>query len=181
MNTTTENGKNVVGDIIRREEQLSWLGGFFCGDGCITIYNQKRDNRKRICTEASLVNTDKILLERVEEILRVNGIKPIIYWSQREKYKPLGVIKIVGNNKLVKFLTLLLPYLFGNKSEVAKILLKFIYYRLTQPHGNQWIKPELTENPIIQEMIGKVRILNGSPQRLHAILPEKEGDIVSSI
>ena len=179
MKTTTYNGNNVVGDTIRREEQLQWLGGFFCGEGCITMWVDKRDNRKRICSQAGVVNTDKILIEKVEKILRVNGIAPVIYWTKSGRNKPLGVIKITGNGKLNKFLTMLLPYLFGTKSEVAKVLLKYIDYRNSIPHsyGNiHTIKVKrvsVIDDPVIINFIEKVRLLNSSPQRLHALHPKK--------
>ena len=112
MNTTTENGNNVVGDTIRREECLQWLGGLFCGEGCISgqIENRKSSDdiyRKKIGFQIIIVNTDKILLDKAEKIIREQGLKPIVYATTSGRYRALHVIKIIGLNKMRKFLTLI--------------------------------------------------------------------------
>lgn len=143
MKDSTQSGNNESGEAIRREGQIQWLSGFFCGEGSINVSRDSRTDKdgtshKRIVPCVTIVNTDKVLIDKVDSILRENEIDPIVYWtSSKRKYRPLGVVKLQGNNKIKKYLLLVLPYLIGTKSECAKIMLKLIEYRQSLPHWSK--------------------------------------------
>lgn len=154
-----------MSDAIRREGRVQWLAGLFLGEGCInTSWRTKNkdefgEERIQLCNDATIVNTDKSLIDEAETICRENDIKPIVYCTKKElPRRNLWVIKIVGNNKLRKFLTLLLPYLIGFKGDATKEMLSLIDYRLSTKHWDREMK--VGDNPIIKERMRRIKSLN---------------------
>lgn len=155
-----------MSDAIRREGRVQWLAGLFLGEGCInTSWRTKNKDefgseRIQLCNDATIVNTDKSLIDEAEAICRENDINPIVYCTKKQlPRRNLWVIRIVGNNKLRKFLTLLLPYLIGFKGDATKEMLSLIEYRLSLGHLDK--NGHIGNNKVILERMRRIKSLNG--------------------
>lgn len=174
----------------QQERLLWWLGGIIDGEGCITINHHRlhKNSQKEtllFSPNIIIVNTNKIIIDTCEMILRENDIPFYISYvpSQVEKnYKEKWAIKISGIKRCVRALNILQPYIIGKKEE-AILVKKFCENRLTKNvdsnsrtgrnrAGKKW-GGSAQYNDDDFDIIEKVAIIhNRNPQRLHAEIRE---------
>lgn len=180
-------------EIIRREVDIAWLAGIIDGEGSVHAYFGKNynpaitnPNQKKLGLELVIVNTDPGIVQKTDEVLRKNGISPILYWlkrsKQNKKCRDLGTIKITGFVKLQKLSVLVLPYLSGYKKEQLAEMISLIQYRQTLPcnNGNGMVKnggirvknkPSILEDPVIQAKVARIKAL-GQPLNDYTPCPD---------
>lgn len=134
-------------------DELSWLGGFMDGEGCLTLL--KRSKGTSYAPRITIVNTNRVLIDKVAEIL---GGKEIGHYidekkSTKKKWKTRYEVCVYGMLRCKKFLELIQPYLVG-KAPQAKILKQFISLRLSKPRNEVYGIEEKT-------LFKEIRTLNG--------------------
>lgn len=127
------------------EAELGWFAGIIDGEGWLgfTITHSKDAKYKQAKLELRVNNTDPAIIDKCVYVMRKMGVNPY-----RRVYKTAHVRRMIHEcaTKHMKTVKLILdviqPYLVGNKSERAKIMLKFIALRDAQMQ-------ELTEYKVI--------------------------------
>lgn len=115
------------------ESELSYMAGFFDGEGCMGVYWDKiKNNKKRYYPMIKLTNNNKSILKEFED--RFEGG---IYKHHTSRQCWDWVIK--GGKKTTYFLEIMTPYL-RQKKEQAETLMEFCN---TITPGNTPITPEL--------------------------------------
>lgn len=133
-------------------DELSWLGGFMDGEGCLNLL--KRYSGTSYTPKITIVNTNKVLIDKVVEILSCKEIAHFIdIKASTKKWKTRYEVCVSGMLRCKKFLELIQPYLVG-KAPQAKILKEFIILRLSKPK-NEVYGPE--EKTLFKE----IKTLNG--------------------
>ena len=169
----------------QQESLLWWLGGIIDGEGCITINHHRlhRGTIKETLFFAPIIiitNTNKILIDKCQEILERNNLAFYLNYRERGKgrRKPCWWIVITGIKRCVRALNILSKYLISKKEE-ANLVKEFCEGRLRK---NEWSNSK--EGRMMQnkkyggnylydekdfEIILKVaEIHNRNPQRLYA-------------
>ena len=136
--------------------ELSWLGGIIDGEGCLTIdkHGGRRDEKGKCSVNPMIiiVNTDQIIMDKVQDILKKNGIPFYIYIHPPKKtWKRKIEIVIRGYKRIRKFLPIITPFLIG-KLEKANLLNEFCLSRL-EKYTNPYTEEE-------KEMCRKIWLLN---------------------
>lgn len=108
----------------QRQATLAYFGGFFDGEGCITLYSTHSGPNKRL-QYTGRVSLEQAHEEVIEEMAEVFGGS----YKLRKKYKEnLGTRKTyewsITGLRLAEFLKLILPYLRVKKQE-AEIAIKY--------------------------------------------------------
>lgn len=117
--------------------KIGWLAGIIDGEGSLSHYYFKRKNRNLKKSPAYgivIVNTDTLILNEVENILR----KLDIYFSRNIKsskrinsvevfrsIKPCFVLSVRRRLDTERLLKIIYPYLIGEKKAKAKSMLNF--------------------------------------------------------
>jgi len=127
---------------MEREIRLGWLAGILEGEGSFQI-NKAGSKRKHFVYGIAITNSDLIILGKCKEILEENGISCSlypgkIYYKHRKKIYNLVIRRI---DDLVKLLTIILPYLIGQKKSQAKIMLDFLTRRKYLTEANKNFSP----------------------------------------
>jgi hypothetical protein len=137
-----------MGDQQRKmESRLAWLGGFWDGEGSVTMaYRQpkKRGQRAFLTPQVSVVNTDLVPLNEVAPIFNEAGIA---YWRSMSSdkganCKPLHRLLVGGIKRCARVLPLLLPHLIAKRGR-AEQLLRFCQSRLERPGRAPYTLEEL--------------------------------------
>lgn len=126
---------------------LSYIAGFFDGDGCITISAyQKGKHRKIKCVQLSFANNDKDLLEYIKNYFIENNCKGYISTKKYKKYKNSYTLKYAYRNAL-KVAKMILPYVRHIKKRERIILILNDYDKFTNRNGKytdeEWIQREI--------------------------------------
>ena len=114
------------------EFELGWLSGIIDGEGCFSMSPGSKGSYN---VGIKLVNTNKLIIDKVCEILRKLGLAFHIYDSWRATNQRAGKrIEINGVMRVEKALKILLPYLMAKQCEAEK-LLEYCVKRLATPYG----------------------------------------------
>lgn len=111
---------------------LSWLGGIIDGEGCLTLDKRGGKARKQQCVApvATIVNTDEVLTDKVQEILRKNGVAfHVRVHPQKGEWRRKIEIVVSGIKRVTRFLDLVRPYLVS-KAAKADLIRSFCESRL---------------------------------------------------
>ena len=122
------------------EEDLIWLGGFWCGEGTVTLtYRHKWRGRYSALTPLlSIVNTEKALMEDAFSLFDRLGLayyRQCVY-TERDRQtgrKARYSLIVAGMKRCVKTLAYLTPVLRGCKKQKAVDLAAFCASRLAKP------------------------------------------------
>jgi hypothetical protein len=163
----------------QQERLLWWFGGIIDGEGCITINHHrlhKNSQRETLLFSPiiAIVNTNKIIIDTCQEVLRQNNIAHFVGYKESPKgkhhWKPKWEIRIIGLKRVSKALSILSPYIIGKREE-ARLVKRFCDIRLNKErikssYGTMVYPPYNEESfEIIYEV---AKIHNRNPQRLHA-------------
>ena len=162
----------------QQESLLWWLGGIIDGEGCITINHHRlhRNTQKETLLFSPIiviVNTNKVLIETCQEILRTSGIPHFVSYTDSSKknphWKPKWSITISGLKRVSKALAILSPYIIAKKEEKT-LVKRFCDLRLTKPlektsYGGMAAPLYGDDEFEIIEQVAKIH--NRNPQRLH--------------
>jgi hypothetical protein len=114
--------------------ELAWLAGIMEGEGTFSIYHQKRKgaDSDQLRATVSLTNTDPYLINKAFSIFQSIGVEMHIHEYDNKKGSTRTVYDMqTSKHTNVKVICeKLLPYLFGEKSAKAKMLLRFVTKRL---------------------------------------------------
>lgn len=117
--------------------ELGWLSGIIDGEGCFTMSPGSRGSYN---VGIKLVNTNKLIIEKICEILRKLGIAFHIYDAFRSgNQRPAKRIEVNGVMRVEKALKILLPYIMA-KYEEAHTLFEYVTKRLATPYGKMKIR-----------------------------------------
>lgn len=163
----------------QQERLLWWLGGIIDGEGCITINHHMMYHRHKTKTKQSLlfapaiiiVNTNRILIDKCQEILRNAGIAFYVTYSPgKEKVKEKWSISIIGIKRCVRALNIISHYLIGKREE-ANLVKEFCETRLAVNGKTSSLERMYSDRDF--EIIMRVaKIHNRNPQRLYAEICE---------
>ena len=137
----------------RLEYDLSWFAGIYEGEGSFALIKGKRiENGKEIfryIPSCTLENTDKILINEMERILKENNIGFKIYerTKRRQNCKRSWQIHMIGMKRCIGFISWILPYIRGDKKLRARKILEFCHIRDDQMkgfHGVPYSEKELS-------------------------------------
>jgi hypothetical protein len=107
--------------------QLAWLGGIWDGEGTITFVLKQHIKYQPTC---SVVNTNKIIIDKVIHILEDNKIPHWVHFYEATKtWKRRWRVEVSGLRRTKKFLIVLMPYLVSKKQQAA-LMLEFVESRL---------------------------------------------------
>lgn len=126
-----------------------WLAGFFDGEGSILLgrYIRKRDGLPRIKTEILVVNTSKIVMQEIAEILDMP-----FYEEKRPDRKYLYTVRVCKLENVVLLLEKIIPHLKVKRVQ-AELLYAYCMSRLQKPHRSDYTQEEL-------QIFTKIRELN---------------------
>lgn len=112
-----------------------WLGGIIDGEGSVFLTKQYRNNGNLIFQPCvSVSNTDTEIINKTkEEINKVTGCYHNTKKTVTGKTAYTVIVKGMKRNKIL--LPEIIPLLYGVKKQKAELLLKWIEYRLSQPHN----------------------------------------------
>jgi len=170
----------------QQESLLWWLGGIIDGEGCITINHHRlhRGTLKEtlLFSPAIIIsNTNKILLDKCQEILRNNNLAFYVRYDpekRNKKWKERGQIVIVGIKRCVRALNILSQYLIAKKEE-ADLVKKFCEERLRKSKEYKGNRKDLKTGRLLggnapydeedfKIILRVAEIHNRNPQRLYA-------------
>src|SRR5258706_11247130 len=122
----------VVKKTIPSEEvQLAWLAGIIDGEGTIGIYNRNKTKTHRV-VNLTIVNSDEVILSKAKEIYEQYNIFASKYTHNNKNpvgfiaRKPCYVLTVRRWDDFQKMIQLLIPYLIGNKKQVAEEALEYM-------------------------------------------------------
>ena len=145
----------------RLKLDLAWLGGVIDGEGTFTLRIHGRKRNKLLITPVfSITNTDFVITDNIERILKENDIPFWVTYVSNEahpKWKPKKEIVNMGVRRLSKFIPVILPYLVG-KEEEAKIVCEFCDRRLKMLGNRSYYTKEDIE------LVTRVKALHGHSQ-----------------
>ncbi len=154
---------------------LGWLIGIIDGEGCLTVRIQKHKTlsfgiRSRFTVQLGISNTNKFIIDRIEEIYKSLNIKYARYGRDRTNYSPNSKYQweiIIYANALRILLPLLREY--SMKQEEIDILLQFLKEGKRRGSTNPYTKDELLEREKLRQRLIK---LHGMPaQKLSIHMP----------
>jgi hypothetical protein len=203
LDSTTQNGKNVEVETIRREviEQelnLAWLGGLIEGEGCFTasLIPDKLRGINGVRPRLVISNSVLPLLEKVKEILESFGVRcHVVFHKRKDRKYFVGNLSITGNNNLLRIVPKLLPYLYSKK-EQAELVISIINRKIELSQSTERIKGQsIANDPLILMWIEKLHALKQdgkfsdnpsttircTPQRLGMLLDKCDPETLSQI
>ena len=129
------------------ESRLHWLGGFWDGEGTVTL-NYRHTWRGRysaLTPNLSIVNTNKTMIDEVADIFDQCSVPYYRqYWdnAKNPKHRPRHSIIIAGMKRCSKALPFLIPYLVGKREKATK-LQQFVEFRLSRPYQAPYTEYEV--------------------------------------
>ena len=161
----------------QQESLLWWFGGIIDGEGCITINHHRLHKNSRLETllfspTIIIVNTNKVLIDTCQDILRNSEIPFYVSFIQPSKshWKEKWSITISGLKRVSKALTILSPYIISKKPEVSLVKrfcdLRLNAQKVKTSYGTMGNSPYTDENFDIIYQVAKIH--NRNPQRLYA-------------
>jgi intein/homing endonuclease len=123
--------------------ELSWLGGFIDGDGCISV-TRRGKKTESYNPRISMVNTNDKIIEEVIRILKNLNLPYYVHKRKSNKrWKAKTEIVIAGYKRCARALPYLIPYVHG-KQEQAKLMSELIQSRFSKKHGEAYSSYELS-------------------------------------
>ena len=143
--------------------EIAWLAGLMEGEGSIsmTVAKNSQGDKPKLSFGIMLYNTDALIIKKAVEIMRLMGFEPnIIEKTQKPMMKadgsghyfsrdPMLVVRIRTMTDILSFLTKLRPYLFGQKSARADLIMQLIKRRLDA--RSKAIGNSPRHNPVTEE------------------------------
>ena len=132
------------------EAEIAWLAGILEGEGSLTLAPQptgpKGSGYLKIAFHVMIYNTDGGIIRKVVEIMGRLGIDPHIKERAQKPLQMEGrpgylnrdtmfIVRIRTLDDIVKFLTPLRPWLFGDKGARADLILQFVSKRINKIRG----------------------------------------------
>ena len=145
--TVPTNGDNLsTMETISRKERQAALAGIVMGEGCISArIDEFGKHGKQVDLKFQITNTDVGIIKFCSEVYVENGVG--FYYALHNKLRleklkqaPALTIVVDGYRRLQKALSLILPYLYGNKKQQAEFMLQLIAHRqsrIGQPNGHR--------------------------------------------
>ncbi len=140
-----------------QQATVGWLAGIFDTDGCFGI----RLGHNQVLTPfASVSNANPLIIEAVADVLSSVG-RHVGWKNNGNNAKRLGIVQVVGLQRLVKLFALFAPFL---KTPQYDLLKDYVARRLALPRGSAYEQVDYEMRAALQ----KKPFLE--PQRLHAML-----------
>lgn len=112
--------------------ELGWLSGIIDGEGCFSMSPGSKGSYN---VGIKIVNTNKIIVDNICDILKRLGIPFHIYDSHRSSnQRPAKRVEINGPKRVQRAMSILLDYIVAKKEE-AILLSDYVNLRLTTPYG----------------------------------------------
>lgn len=111
-----------------KDTDLAWLGGFWDGEGSITMFSVKEKNgAEKIRPTISIVNTDLCLINKTRKILEEMGLNLKLqeYKSKNYRHRDRYVFITSNQRQIIIFLEHILPYVHSYKKQSGEIILEF--------------------------------------------------------
>jgi len=123
---------------------LEYIGGFFDGDGCVTIskdkiYNHRLKNGWQLSPYIVFSQRKKYILERVRNTLKSYNIGSHL---QSQSNGRIYALRITGMKRCRKFCKIFINHT-TIKREQLKVMLEFTNYRLSQSGRKEYTKQDL--------------------------------------
>jgi len=127
------------------EAELGWLAGIVDGEGYIGLQIEwkTRRNQDRIGPQIHISNCDEAIILRARDIMRKIGINPYIRATKansqikRDQYR----LQTKRYGVILRLLTILNPYLTGEKKGRGELVREFCEIRLKTPRLKNQQKP----------------------------------------
>jgi len=117
---------------IMQDTDLAWLGGYWDGEGSIALFTHtERTGNTKICPTVSVINTDIALVNKSRKILEELGCNFVLHERKPKntRHSTAWVLTTRNQDYIIKFLTAVSPYLWGEKRQKAEILLDYCQRR----------------------------------------------------
>lgn len=104
---------------------LAWLGGFWDGEGTITMFShQEKNGSLKIKPMIAVVNTDLCLINKVRKILESLNCNFVLteYKSKNKRHRDRWTLSTSNQKTIVLFLDAILPYINSYKKQSAEII-----------------------------------------------------------
>jgi hypothetical protein len=100
-----------------------WVAGFYSGEGCTHVQQNKTGPRTRFYVNMTIGNTDLECLQRCQAVIggAIHGPS-----DRGERRKPMYMLKVGAAADVHRALDLLMPYLSTEKQDQAKRSLEFV-------------------------------------------------------
>lgn len=161
----------------RIKADLNWLAGIWEGEGWFSM--QRNTKRKYgtihngIYLDCGVANTDKSMMDQIMAILHEHFIPfhvGLRNMTGRFGKKPQEHIRIRGFLRVKRFLTLILPFLRGEKKDRALLISKYIKFRdLLPSHNVKTGEYEWDLYSQLREMNGTRPLLSSETNTLNTI------------
>jgi len=138
-------------------EKLSWLAGFWEGEGSVSIFRNKRETgTMKLTMTLTIVNTDPSLILEVLKIADELGVKFHLFEMKRDNIKHATAYQLT-NRRLESskiFLEAISPYMKGQKKQISELALRFINSRIEKISQNRNTPNTDEENEIADKVSG---------------------------
>lgn len=122
-------------DTNNQQERLvdvAWLAGFWEGEGTFSIV---QGGKGRMFPRGSIINCDFKLIDKAVNILKENNVGHYVQLRMNGgtgnlKHSHAKIIYVYGAKRTQALISLLRPFLYGRKSEVADRVAEYITRRL---------------------------------------------------
>lgn len=104
---------------------LAWLGGFWDGEGTITMFSHREKNGSlKIKPIIAVVNTDLCLINKTRKILEDIECNFVLteYKSKNRRHKDRWTLSSGNQKTIIKFLDAILPFVNSYKKQSGEII-----------------------------------------------------------
>lgn len=124
---------------------MGWLVGFIEGEGCFALQKAgwaKRSTKFSIVPKVTMSSSDFELIDRASRILGSLGIAYYRY-DKETKGKDQAVLLVQGAKRIVRFLSVLVPYMTeSRRSRAASVLLTYCKRRSELPKRSRYTEED---------------------------------------
>lgn len=140
---------------IKTLRELSWLGGIFDGEGCITLrYHARKNSTPFITCVLTITNTDRIMIDEIDRIYKKYNIPHYIsYRKGTDTWSESWEIDVTGLKRCAKVIPLVKDYIICKQAQLENVE-TWINYRLSKLGRHQ----EYTEYDL--EFVTRAREFN---------------------
>lgn len=106
----------------------AWLAGMWEGEGTITLFSHTEKNgSQKIKPMVSVVNTDIALVNQMRKVLESLGCNFNLTERRpkNSRHSTVWVLQSGNMDYIIKFLSAVLPYMYGEKKQKGEILLAY--------------------------------------------------------
>lgn len=139
-------------------EKLSWLAGFWEGEGSVSIFQAKRESgTSKLQLSLTIANTDPALIMEVLKIADELGVRFHIFERKYDNGRfanayQLTCRKLESSKKLLEAV---IPYMIGSKKQISELGLRFINSRIKAMSENR-NTPNTDEEIEIHQTVSKM-------------------------